>query len=90
MCCKAFLFSSKLFMKKYIVSYIPGSGHNLRKHSHILIRGGGARDLPGVNYSCVRGALDLAGCTKKTKRRSIYGVQKPIELKKKLRKKFRS
>ena len=80
---------SKFFMKKYLMAYIPGSGHNLRKHSHVLIRGGGARDLPGVNFSCIRGVLDLLGCLKKTKRRSIYGTSTPVEFRKKLRRKFR-
>ena len=84
---KAFIFSTKNFMKKHVTSYIPGSGHNLRKHSNILVRGGGARDLPGVRYSCIRGVLDLLGVTTKTKRRSIYGVGQPI--KKKPRRKFR-
>lgn len=84
---KAFIFSTKDFMRKHVTAYIPGSGHNLRKHSNVLVRGGGARDLPGVRYSCIRGVLDLSGVASKTKRRSIYGVPQPI--KKKPRRKFR-
>lgn len=84
---KVFIFSTKEFMKKHLTAYIPGSGHNLRKHSNVLVRGGGARDLPGVRYSCVRGVLDLAGVVSKTKRRSIYAVPQPV--KKKPRRKFR-
>jgi len=75
---------------KYVVSHIPGIGHNLRKHSEVLVRGGGARDLPGVNYTCIRGKYNLSGVLNKLKRRSIYGVKKPDFLKKKLRKKLRS
>lgn len=62
--------------KRYTVAYIPGKGHTLKKHSRVLIRGGGARDLPGVFASCIRGVFDLKGCNYKTKRRSIYGVKK--------------
>lgn len=60
-----------------IASYIPGVGHNLRKYSTVLVRGGGARDLPGVSYTCVRGVYDFMGLKHKTKRRSIYGVKWP-------------
>lgn len=66
-----------LYLKPYNTSYIPGSGHNLKKNSKVLMRGGGPRDLPGVYTSCVRGAYDLMGVNTKTKRRSIYGVKKP-------------
>jgi len=72
-----------------VTAHIPGMGHNLRRHSTVLIRGGGARDLPGVSYSCIRGVLDLAGVSSKTKRRSIYGVSLNEYLKKKIRRKFR-
>lgn len=65
-----------LSWKRYTVAYIPGKGHTLKKHSRVLIRGGGARDLPGVYASCIRNVFDLKGCLYKTKRRSIYGVQK--------------
>jgi len=62
---------------KHVVAHIPGQGHNLRRHSKILIRGGGARDLPGVRHTCVRGTMDLLGSKNKTMRRSIYGVKRP-------------
>lgn len=69
----------KLTNKKYSVTYIPGSGHNLRKYSVVLIRGEGPRDLPGVYSRCIRGVRDLQGIITKTKRRSIYGVPRPIK-----------
>jgi len=83
--------AAKIFLSnnKYIVSHIPGIGHNLRKHSETLVRGGGARDLPGVRYTCVRGTYGLSGVLGKLRRRSIYGTKRPDFLKKKLRRKFR-
>jgi len=75
--------------KKQRVAHIPGKGHNLRKHSEVLISGVGARDLPGVHFSCIRGVYDLSPVSSKVRRRSIYGVRKPDSLKKKLRRKFR-
>lgn len=75
--------------KKQRVVHIPGKGHNLRKHSEVLVSGVGARDLPGVHFSCVRGVYDLASVFGKIRRRSIYGVKKSSNLKKKLRRKFR-
>jgi small subunit ribosomal protein S12 len=72
------------------VAHIPGKGHNLRKHSEVLISGVGARDLPGVHFSCVRGVYDLSSVVGKVRRRSIYGTKKPDVLKKKLRRKFRT
>lgn len=75
--------------KKQRVSHIPGKGHNLRKHSEVLISGVGARDLPGVHFSCIRGVYDLSPVAGKIRRRSIYGVKKQDVSKKKLRKKFR-
>jgi small subunit ribosomal protein S12 len=74
---------------KYLISHIPGKGHNLKKHSESLIRGGGARDLPGVGYSCVRGKYGLSGVLHKLRRRSIYGVKRPSFQIKKLRRKIR-
>lgn len=50
---------------KHVVAHIPGSGHNLRRHSKILVRGGGARDLPGVRHTCIRGVYDLLGVKNK-------------------------
>lgn len=78
-----------LVNKNRVTAHIPGIGHNLRRHSTVLVRGGGARDLPGVSYTCVRGVFDLAGVLNKTKRRSIYGVPLKEHLKKKVRRKFR-
>ena len=56
--------------------YIPGEGHNLQEHSVVLIRGGRVRDLPGVRYHIIRGALDTAGVAKRKQSRSKYGVKK--------------
>lgn len=57
--------------------YIPGIGHNLQEHSVVLIRGGRVRDLPGVRYHIIRGALDAAGVDKRRQSRSLYGAKKP-------------
>ena len=56
--------------------YIPGIGHNLQEHSSVLIRGGRIKDLPGVRYHIVRGALDTAGVAKRKQARSKYGAKK--------------
>ena len=56
--------------------YIPGEGHNLQEHSVVLIRGGRVRDLPGVRYHVIRGALDTAGVAKRKQARSKYGAKK--------------
>lgn len=72
-----------------ITAYIPGVGHNLRRYSTVLIRGGGSRDLPGVSYTCIRGVYDFAGLKTKTKRRSIYGAKWPETIEKSLRRKNR-
>ena len=56
--------------------YIPGEGHNLQEHSVVLIRGGRVRDLPGVRYHIIRGALDTAGIAKRKQARSKYGAKK--------------
>lgn len=72
-----------------LLSYIPGIGHNLRKHSMVLIRGGNVKDLPGVSFKCIRGVFDLASVQNRFTRRSLYGVEKPESLKLKLRRKFR-
>jgi small subunit ribosomal protein S12 len=76
--------------KSRLTAHIPGSGHNLRRHSNILVHGGGARDLPGVRYTCIRGVYDFYGLFKKTRRRSIYGAPQPQALKVKLRRRFRN
>jgi len=60
-----------------VISYIPGEGHNLQEHSIVLIRGGRVKDLPGVRYHIVRGALDTAGVNNRQKSRSKYGTKKP-------------
>ncbi len=57
--------------------YIPGEGHNLNEHSSVLIRGGRVRDLPGVRYHIIRGALDTAGVAKRRQARSKYGAKRP-------------
>jgi ribosomal protein S12, bacterial/organelle len=58
-------------------AYIPGIGHNLQEHSVVLIRGGRVKDLPGVRYHVVRGALDTAGVANRMQSRSLYGAKKP-------------
>src|ERR1039457_3960280 len=60
-----------------VTAYIPGEGHNLQEHSVVLVRGGRVKDLPGVRYKVVRGALDAAGVSDRKKARSQYGVKKP-------------
>ena len=60
-----------------VTAYIPGIGHNLQEHSVVLIRGGRVKDLPGVRYHIVRGALDTAGVENRQQARSRYGVKKP-------------
>ena len=60
-----------------VTAYIPGIGHNLQEHSVVLIRGGRVKDLPGVRYHVVRGALDTAGVENRQQARSRYGVKKP-------------
>jgi len=59
-----------------VTAYIPGIGHNLQEHSVVLIRGGRVKDLPGVRYHIVRGALDTAGVAKRKQGRSKYGAKK--------------
>lgn len=58
-------------------AYIPGEGHNLQEHSIVLIRGGRVKDVPGVRYHIVRGALDTQGVNNRKRSRSKYGVKKP-------------
>lgn len=80
---------ARLSSKKRVLAHIPGSGHNLRRHSKVLICGTGARDLPVVNYSCLRGVYDFSPLFSKRRRRSIYGVRQIPELKKHIRRCFR-
>jgi small subunit ribosomal protein S12 len=60
-----------------VTAYIPGEGHNLQEHSVVLIRGGRVKDLPGVRYHVVRGALDAQGVRDRKKGRSKYGAKSP-------------
>jgi len=59
-----------------VVAYIPGIGHNLQEHSVVLVRGGRVKDLPGVRYHVVRGALDASGVDTRRRGRSKYGKKK--------------
>lgn len=59
-----------------VTAYIPGEGHNLQEHSIVLIRGGRVKDLPGVRYHIIRGAIDTAGVSNRKKARSKYGAKK--------------
>ena len=60
-----------------VTAYIPGEGHNLQEHSIVLIRGGRVKDLPGVRYHIVRGALDSSGVDDRRQSRSKYGTKRP-------------
>lgn len=60
-----------------VSSYIPGEGHNLQEHSVVLIRGGRVKDLPGVRYHIIRGALDTQGVSDRKQGRSKYGAKRP-------------
>ncbi len=60
-----------------ITAYIGGEGHNLQEHSVVLVKGGRVRDLPGVRYHVVRGALDSLGVDERKQSRSKYGVKRP-------------
>ena len=59
-----------------VTAYIPGEGHNLQEHSVVLIRGGRVKDLPGVRYHIIRGALDTAGVENRKRGRSKYGAKR--------------
>ena len=59
-----------------VTAYIPGEGHNLQEHSIVLVRGGRVKDLPGVRYKVIRGALDTAGVADRKQARSRYGSKK--------------
>lgn len=60
-----------------VTAYIPGEGHNLQEHSVVLVRGGRVKDLPGVRYHIIRGALDAQGVDKRRRGRSKYGAKRP-------------
>ena len=78
-----------LTTKKKVLAHIPGYGHTLRRHSRTLVSGVGARDLPYVNYTCIRGVYDFTPLYSKKRRRSIYANPKTADLKKHIRRKFR-
>jgi small subunit ribosomal protein S12 len=59
-----------------VTAYIPGEGHNLQEHSMVLVRGGRVKDLPGVRYHIIRGALDSSGVANRRRGRSKYGARK--------------
>ena len=61
-----------------ITAYIPGEGHSLQEHSIVLVRGGRVKDLPGVRYKIIRGALDCTGVKNRQQGRSKYGARKPV------------
>lgn len=67
----------KLVNGMEVTAYIPGIGHNLQEHSIVLIRGGRTKDLPGVRYKIIRGALDTAGVVNRKQGRSRYGTKRP-------------
>ena len=67
----------RLTNQKEVNAYIPGEGHNLQEHSIVLVRGGRVKDLPGVRYHILRGALDTAGVDGRKKSRSLYGAKRP-------------
>ncbi len=60
-----------------VIAYIGGEGHNLQEHSIVLVRGGRVKDLPGVRYHIVRGALDCGAVQDRKQARSKYGAKKP-------------
>ena len=66
----------KLTNQMEVSAYIPGEGHNLQEHSIVLVRGGRVKDLPGVRYHIVRGALDTQGVKDRKQGRSLYGAKK--------------
>ncbi|MGH7640487.1 MAG: 30S ribosomal protein S12 [Candidatus Dormibacteria bacterium] len=66
----------RLTTKVEVTAYIPGIGHNLQEHSVVLVRGGRVKDLPGVRYHIIRGALDTAGASARKQSRSKYGAKR--------------
>jgi len=67
----------RLTNSKEVNAYIPGEGHNLQEHSLVMIRGGRVKDLPGVRYHVIRGALDTSGVEGRAQSRSKYGAKRP-------------
>ena len=76
--------------KKYLFAHLPGIGHTIRRHSKVLVQGRGARDLPYVNYSCIRGVYDFLPLYERIRRRSIYGVKRDPTTVTFIRRKFRT
>ena len=68
----------RLSNKMEVNAYIPGEGHNLQEHSIVLVRGGRVKDVPGVRYHIVRGALDTQGVDGRKQARSKYGTRKNV------------
>ena len=66
----------RLSNQQEVTAYIPGEGHNLQEHAVVLIRGGRVKDLPGVRYHIIRGALDASGVANRKRGRSKYGARK--------------
>ena len=66
----------KLTSQVEVTAYIPGEGHNLQEHSMVLVRGGRVKDLPGVRYKIIRGALDAVGVKNRKQSSSRYGAKK--------------
>jgi len=66
----------RLSNRREVTAYIPGEGHNLQEHSVVLVRGGRVKDMPGIKYKIVRGALDCAGVATRQQSRSKYGTKK--------------
>ncbi len=72
----------RLSNAKEVNAYIPGEGHNLQEHSIVLVRGGRVKDLPGVRYHILRGALDTAGVDGRKQGRSLYAAKRQKKSKK--------
>ena len=79
-----------LSTQKKALSHIPGAGHTLKRHSRTLIKGVGARDLPVVNYTCIRGVYDFEALRGKRRRRSIYGLKLASDLRTHVRRNIRN
>jgi small subunit ribosomal protein S12 len=67
----------RLYNKKKLIAFIPGVGHNVQRYNDVLVRGGRAKDLPGVRYTLIRGKLDLYGIYDRRHGRSKYGTLHP-------------
>lgn len=67
----------RLYTKRRLTAFIPGIGHNLQRYNDVLVRGGRARDLPGIHYTLIRGKLDLIGIGERRHGRSKYGGYHP-------------